>query len=476
MNAIAHAPASHPRGAARDLPRALGAGTATLIVIANTIGSGIFTTSGFVARDVGSPAWLMGLWLAGGLIALAGALSYAELGAAMPHAGGEYVYLREAYGPFIAYLTGWTSFFIGFSGAIAAAALAFAGYLHGFLPWWDPNAPAGKVVALAALWSITAIHIRGLGPGGIMQRVLTACTVIAIATLIVAAFALGHGSAANFVSSAPAHGSAAVSLIFILYAYSGWNAAAYLAAEIREPERSIPIALVAGIAIVTVLYVAMNAMYLYALPIDAMSGVLAIAAKSSVAMFGPFAAHVVAAILALALFGSMSAMVLAGPRVYFAMARDGLFPRGIGVVHPSRGTPARAIALQSGWASVLIVFFGAFEPLVVYTGFAITVFTAMAVAALIVLRIRRPDASRPFRVPGYPWTPAAYVAVSIWIVAATAIARPTETLLGILTVAAGVSIYFCSRRRSALTRPFSGSSCAKAAFHSRRSRWWNSLL
>jgi APA family basic amino acid/polyamine antiporter len=306
--------------------------------------------------------------------------------------------------------------------------------------------PVDKIVALASLWSLTAVHVSGLGAGGTMQRVLTTSTVIAIVTLIVAAFAFGHGSTANFASSAPAHGSVAVSLIFILYAYSGWNAAAYLAGEIRDPRRSIPAALIAGIAIVTVLYVAMNAMYIYALPIAAMSGVLPIAEKASVAMFGPFAAHLVAAILALALLGSVSAMVVAGPRVYFAMARDGLFPRGIGVLHPSHGTPARAIVLQSGWASVLIVFFGAFEPLVVYAGFAITVFTAMAVAALIVLRVRRPDAPRPFKVPGYPWTPAAYVAVSIWIVTFTTLARPTETMLGMLTVAAGVPFYFCSRR------------------------------
>ena len=405
----------------------------------------------------------MGLWLAGGLIAFTGALSYAELGAAMPRAGGEYVYLREAYGPFVAYLTGWTSFFIGFSGAIAAAALALAGYLHIFVPWLEPAVPVDKVVALAALWSITAIHVFGLGPGGILQRMLTASTVVAIVALIVAAFALGHGSAANFASSAPAHGSIAVSLIFILYSYSGWNAAAYMAGEIRDPRRSIPAALIAGIAIVTVLYLAMNAMYLYALPIAAMSGVLPIADKASVAMFGPFATHLVAAILALALLGSVSAMVVAGPRVYFAMARDGLFPSAIGVVHPSYGTPARAIVLQSGWASVLIVFFGAFEPLVVYTGFAITVFTAMAVAALIVLRFRRPDVPRPFLVPGYPWIPAAFVVVSFWIVADTALSRPTETLLGMLTVAAGVPFYFALGRLARVSTSASG-------------RWRNLLL
>ena len=280
-----------------------------------------------------------------------------------------------------------------------------------------------------------------------MQRVLTIGTIVAMTALIVAAFAFGHGSAANFASSTPARGNAGVSLIFILYAYSGWNAATYLAGEIRAPQRTIPAALVGGLAIVTLLYLAMNAMYVYALPIASMAGVLALAEKAAVAMFAPFAAHLVAAILALALLGSMSAMVMAGPRVYFAMARDGLFPTAVALVHPSRGTPVRAIVLQATWASVLIVFFGAFEPLVVYTGFAITIFGALAVAALILLRIRRPDAPRPFEVPGYPVIPAAYIAVSIWIIAVATLTRPTETLLGIMTVAAGIPFYLAAIRR-----------------------------
>ena len=431
---------------ARELRRALSAATAALIVVANIVGSGIFTTSGFVARDVGSPGWLMGLWLAGGMIALAGALSYAELGAALPEVGGEYVYLREAYGPFVAYLTGWTSFFIGFSGAIAAAALAFAGYLQRLIPGLAVAERLGKVIALAALCALTAIHVYGVGPGAKMQRVLTVGMIGAIVALVVAAFVFGQGSVANFASSAPARGNAAISLIFILYAYSGWNAAAYLAGEIREPRRSIPAALIGGLTIVTVLYLAMNAMYLYALPITAMAGVLTIADVAAVAMFGAFASRVVAAIFALALLGSISAMVIAGPRVYFAMARDGLFPRSIGVVYQSRGTPARAILMQSAWASVLILFFGAFDRIVVYSGFAIALFSAMAVAALIVLRTRRPDLRRPFRVPGYPYIPAAYVALSIWIVTVAVFSRPVEALLGALTIAAGIPFYLISRR------------------------------
>ncbi len=428
------------------LSRQISISTAIAVVVANVIGSGIFTTSGFIARDLGSPAWLLGVWVIGGVLALAGALSYSEMGAAMPEAGGEYVYLREAYGPWLGYLSGWTSFFIGFSGAIAAACLSFVAYLHHFFPALDPAQTGGQAAALAALWMLTAAHTAGVGPGSLLQRILTAGKVATIGAIIVAGFALGHGSIANFSTSGPHEGSMAVSLIFVLYGYSGWNAAAYLAGEMRDPQRSVAVSLLAGTGVVIVLYLGLNLLYLYALPISEMSGVMAIGEKASVALFGPAATHAVSAILALSILASASAMVLAGPRVYYAMAKDGVFPQSIGMVHPSFGTPARAIFLQSAWTSVLILFFRVFERLLVFTGFALTVFLALAVGAVIVLRIRRPDLERPFRVPLYPWLPAAYVAFSIWIAAHTLMDRPQEALWGILTVAAGIPFYWWKKK------------------------------
>jgi basic amino acid/polyamine antiporter, APA family len=425
--------------------RRIGVATASAVVIGSMVGSGIFTTSGFIARDVGSPARLIALWAVGGLIALAGALCYSELGAAMPEAGGEYVYLREAYGTFVAYLSGWTSLFVGFSGAIAATTLALVDYLHRFFPALNTGLLGGKGVALAVLWSLTAAHVAGVGPGGALQRIFGAATVAGMAALIAAGLASGHGNASNFSSAAPAQGSAAVALIFVLYTYSGWNAAAYLAGEIRKPSRILPAALIVGTLVVTVLYLGMNAMYVYALPIKAMSGVLAVADKASVALLGPMAVRLTAGLVALALVASTSAMVLSGPRVYYAMARDGVFFGSFAVVHPTFGTPARAMVLQAAWASLLIVFFGVFERLVLYTGFALTVFTALAVASVIVLRVRRAGLPRPFRVPGYPWLPAGYVAVSALIVGYTVVNRPTEAVLGILTVAAGAPLYFAGR-------------------------------
>jgi APA family basic amino acid/polyamine antiporter len=438
-------PRAPAQPAGEPLSRRIGVTTAGAVVIASMIGSGIFTTSGFIARDVGSPLWLIGLWAIGGLIALAGALCYGELGAAMPEAGGEYVYLREAYGTFVGYLSGWTSFFLGFSGAIATATVAFVDYLHQLLPGLQPGGISGKSVALALLWLLTAAHIAGIGLGGTLQRILTVATVGGMAVLIGVGFHSGRGSASNFSSTTPAQGSAAVALIFVLYAYSGWNAATYLGGEIREPDRNLPAALIAGTGAVMLLYLGMNLMYLYAMPIGAMSGVLAVAHKASVTLLGPTAGKFTDGLVTLTLAASTSAMVLSGPRVYYAMAQDGLFFRSIANVHPTLGTPVRAMVLQAAWASVLIVFFGVFERLVLYTGFAVTVFAALAVASVVVLRLRRTGLARPFRAPAYPLLPAAYVAVSGWIAGYTIATRPVEAGLAILTVAAGAPFYWVGR-------------------------------
>ena len=324
------------------LDRRLGPFTATCVVVANVIGAGIFTTSGFIARDLADPVALLAVWVVGGMLALAGALSYSELGAAMPEAGGEYVYLRETYGPLVGFLSGWVSFFIGFSGAIAAVSLAFAHYLAHFFPAVEPPRVAGIVLAIGLVWGLAAVHALGVGPGGLFQRMITAATVSAILVLVVAGFWLGTGDTAHFRSAQPAMWrNFPVSLVFVMFAYSGWNAAAYLAGEIREPARNLPLALLGGTVMVTALYLALNTFYLYALPIPEMAGVQSIAEKASVAAFGQVASHLVTGMLLLALAGSVSAMVLAGPRVYFAMARDGVFPQAIASVHPRFHTPAR---------------------------------------------------------------------------------------------------------------------------------------
>jgi APA family basic amino acid/polyamine antiporter len=433
-----------------QLKRTLGWPTAAAVVVANMVGVGAFTTSGFIARDTGSPWLVLGLWIAGGLIALMGALAFAELGAALPHAGGDYVYLREAYGPCIAYLSGWTSFFAGFSGALAATLLALAGYCSVLAPRLAVLDP--RVLAILTLWLLTAVHLAGTSWSGKLQILLSAATTALIVALVVAGFTIGHGSAAHFISHAPARGHLAVSLIYVLYAYSGWNSAGYLAGEIVEPERTLPRALIWGTVCVSVLYLALNALYVWAMPISAMSGVLPIAQKAAAMALGSRASHLVAALIAVAVLSSAGAMVMAGPRIYFAMARDGAIPARL-VRASSRSGPAAAIVLQAVWASVLIGVFGAFEQVVVYVGFAITIFSAATVAAVVALRVSRPAMPRPFRMPASPWLATIYVAISLCVAAYTAVSRPAETILGLMTVAGGLPIYWLMSRNLRIHPP-----------------------
>lgn len=444
----------------QELARRVTGFTAACVLVSNVIGTGIFTTTGFLARDIGDPLRILALWVIGAVLALAGAVSYSELGAAMPDAGGEYVYIREAYGRIPGFLSGWMSFTIGFGAAIAAAAIGFASYFLAL--WGDAAGPAGasgmvgwlantKTLALVALWGLTAVHAVGVGPGGGLQRVLTMAKVGAIAVLVVAGLSIGHGQWANLTRSIPAPFSlstTAVSLIFITFAYSGWNAAGYIAGEIADPGRNVPRAMMWGTIFVTLVYLALNVVYFYALPVDQLQGTLAVAEKSSVALFGPPAARFVTALLCVSILSAASAMVWAGPRVYYAMARDGVFPAMFGEVCAATGVPTKATVLQSAWASILILT-GTFEQLVVYAGFALALFSSIAVGSVVVLRRTRPDLPRPFRVRPFPLLPVIYIAISVAIMWYTLLGRPLESLLGVATAVAGLPVYYWCERRSA---------------------------
>lgn len=434
--------------AERAAPR-IGAFTAACVLVSNAVGSGIFTTTGFLARDLGDPAWILALWAAGGALALAGALSYAELGAAMPRVGGEYVYLREAFGQVVAFLSGWTSFTVGFGAAIAAAAIGFAQYLAVLLPAVRPEG-AAWLPAVVLVWLLTGIHLLGVEGGGRFQRAITIAKIGGVLVLLTAGFAAGGGSWQHFSgsgSSQPRLGVAAVGLIFVLYSYSGWNAAAYIAGEIERPERSLPRALVAGTIFVTLLYLAINLFYFYALPSSVLGAapVLPVAEKAAAALLGARASGVVCALLCLSIAGAASSMVWAGPRVTWAMADDGVVPRGLGD-HSRSGAPTRALLVQAVWITLLLLT-GTFEQLVVYGGFAIAIFSALAVACVVVLRRRQPGLARPFRVPGHPWVPASFVLATLWIAGHVLVERPTEALLSLATVAAGLPLYALWSRR-----------------------------
>ena len=433
------------------LPRHIGWFTAGCVLVSNVVGSGIFTTTGFMARDLSHPGLILFIWLLGGLIALAGALSYSELGAALPVAGGEYAYLRRAHGPFVGFLSGWTSFTVGFSAAIAAGAVSFAAYFLQLIPLDDEGGMPSTAIALGLLWLITGFHLAGVAVGGVLQRTLTVLKVGAILALIAAGLIIGKGSWAHLsvtaVPTFPGIGPCVVSLIFTLYAYSGWNAAAYLAGEITDPARTIPRTMIGGTLFVALLYLVLNGFYFYALPVTdlARPPILPVADKVAVALLGSDAARFVTATLCLSIAGAVSAMVWAGPRVYYAMAQDGLIPALFARTPGMERTPINAILLQSLWASVLILS-GSFEPLVIYSGTVLTIFSALAVGAVPLLRRQEPNLLRPFRTPLYPFVPAFFILVSIMIVGSALYERPVEGGLGIATVLAGTPLYLLWRR------------------------------
>lgn len=430
---------------ADDSLRRIGTFTAACVLVSNAVGSGIFTTTGFMARDLGDPRIIIGLWALGGALALAGAMSYAELGASMPRVGGDYIYVRRAFGPVWGFLSGWTSFTVGFGAAIAAASVAFAQYALVLLPEsFAMRSPA--VFALLLVWTLTAVHALGVERGGLFQQIITIVKIGGIALGVLAAFVYGDGSVAGIVTpspdAAPRIGAAAVGLVFVLYSYSGWNAAGYIAGEIREPGRSIPRAMVLGTLFIGALYVAVNAAYFYALPTEALAAdpVLPVAEKSAQALFGSSAAAAVVAILCVSIAGATSSMIWAGPRVYWAMADDGVAPALL--AKTSRNdAPIPALLIQSAWVTVLVLS-GSFEQLVIYSGVALALFSALSVGSTLVLRRREPELARPYRVSPYPWIPLAYIAASLWIASYASLERPIEALLSLGTVTAGLPFYW----------------------------------
>ena len=447
-------------GAALD--RRLGPLDAAAIVVSNVIGGGIFFVPILVAQRVPDARAAMVVWLVGGVLAFAGAMAYAELAALRPRAGGEYVYLREAFGPLAAFLTGWTSFVAGFSGAIAASAVALAEYVGRFVPAAADATPLVVVplpliqlvlsrkslVALAAVAALTFIHIRGLGPGRVVQNILAGAKVSALVVFVAIGFAVGRGHASQVVAAgqAPSTGFL-LALIPVMFAYSGWNAASYLAEEVRAPGRNVPIALGLGTLVVVAIYLGLNALFLYAMPIAELASVSGTLIDTVAERLLGFAAgSLIAGFTIVSLAASISAMVLAGPRVYFAMARDGLFAASAARVHPRFRTPMVAILAQSGWSAVLVLS-GTLSQLVSYTGFAIVLFSAVAVASLFVLRGREPGAERPFRAWGYPWAPALFVAGSAVMVLNEMWRNPWPSTAGLAIIATGIPVYWWTTRK-----------------------------
>lgn len=452
---------------AAGLPRVLGPVDGAALVVANVVGIGIFITPGIVAGLVGSPAAILALWLAGGLLALAGASAYAELAARRPEAGGEFVYITDAFGPAPGFLSGWTSFVAGFSGAIAAAAVGFAEYAGRIAPFaadatpiWsvalgplEPAVSPRTLVALAVVGAFTALHARSTRRGMSVQNVLVAGKLVIAVGLVATALVAGGGRwvHVNLAPTEAAFGGWLLALVPVMFTYSGWNAAAYVAEEMRDPERNVWRALLSGTVAVIVFYLLINVVLLYALSAQGLAREVAVADAAADRLFGSRAAAAVTMLILLALGTGLSAMIVAGPRVYLAMARAGLFPRAAARIHPS-GAPRWAMYAQAGWTCVLVLT-GGFVELVTYTGFAILLFSGIAVAGLFIVR-RRDGPHAAVTAWGYPLVPGAFVLTCGAAVVNAIIRAPGPSLAGLAVILSGLPIYFwMAWRRGAGTSP-----------------------
>ncbi len=434
--------------------------SAAALVVANMIGAGIFTTTGFQAADLRHPGFIFTLWIIGGVLALLGALCYAELGAMMPEAGGEYVYLRETYGASFGFMSAFVSFTAGFSAPIAAATESFVIYLGNFVPALSEGRlivggiGVVDVCAVGVVWLLVWIHMRAVRAGTGFNDLMTAFKIGGIVAILLAALAVGDGRAANLVTASPAYvdierpellAAFGTSLIFVMFCFAGWNAAAYVAGEMEDPQRDLPRALLIGTSIVLVLYLGLNAVYFYGASVDELAGQVEVGLVASRTLFGDWGVDLVTVVLCASILASASAMTMAGPRVYYALGKDFRPFAAFARTRPT-GAPAFALVAQ-GVVTTFFILSGRVDQIQQYAGFTLSLFASLAVSCVIVLRLRRPDAPRPFRAWGYPLSPVLFIAVSAWMMFWAFQGRPLESTLAFLTVLLGGVIFAVSRSR-----------------------------
>ncbi len=441
------------------LQRKLGLFPTTNIVVANMIGAGIFTTSGLLMAGLNSPMLMLILWVVGGIIALCGALSYGELGAAMPGAGGEYLFLSRLYHPVFGFLSGWVSFIVGFSAPIAASAMGFSEYFCRAFPvipgWLQENGilqqgTTKTLISVTVILIFTFIHYRGMKTGAIIQNVLTLLKVTLILFLLLAGFLSGKGDPDNFHSVSGVTSNMAgwktigLSLMWIMFAYSGWNASTYMGAEIKNPLKTLPRSLILGTGIVMFLYLALNALYIYGIKPEEMKGVISVGGLAMGNLFGPAADTLFSLLIAFALFSSLSAFIIIGPRVYYSMAKDGLFFKSVAKIHPKFQVPSNSIVLQAVIA-VILTMSGTFEQVLTYMGFALGIFPILTVAGVFMQRKQNPDA---MKLPGFPLVQIIYIAAGIMILILSFLERPVESSIASLTVVAGIPAYYLFKKKT----------------------------
>ena len=450
-----------------DLKRVLGIWSASAIVVGTVIGSGIFLVPNTMVKNVGSPLMVFAVWIFGGILTLFGALSYAELAAAMPEAGGEYVYLREAYGPLWGFIYGWTQTWVAKSGSIATLASGFFIYLANFRPelgrvWMVVPLPIGEagqpleirygqVLAMGVIAVLALINYFGVRVGGDVQVTVTILKVSLIAAIILVGVGTSHGAVANFHTSVPAEGGVAgffAALVAALWAYDGWNNVAMVASEVRNPHRNLPLALIIGTFAVIGIYLLTNVAYFRVLPAGAVAGTDRVAGEMMRKVLGSPGAAAVSIAAMISIFAALNGSILSGSRVPFAMARDGLFFQRVSYVHPENRTPSVSILLLSGWAALLVLS-GRYDQLYTYVIFASVILYGMATAAVVVLRFKRPDLERPYRTLGYPFVPAFFVLGIACLIVSTLLKSPRESLMGLVLIALGLPFYFYWKGRRA---------------------------
>jgi APA family basic amino acid/polyamine antiporter len=404
---------------------------------------------------------MLALWVAGGILALCGALSYGELGAAMPGAGGEYLFLSRLYHPIFGFLSGWVSFIVGFSAPIAASAMGFSEYFCRALPvipdWFqnsgimDPAATK-TFLSVSVILIFSFIHYRGIQSGVLIQNILTILKVALIVFLLLAGFLSGKGDISHFRSAGKVPSGLAgwktigLSLMWIMFAYSGWNASTYLGAEIKNPTKTLPRSLILGTGIVIFLYLSINVLFVYGISPEEMKGVISVGGLAMGNLFGPSADKLFSLLIAFALFSSLSAFIIIGPRVYYSMAKDGLFFKSVALIHPKFQVPSNSIVMQCILALILALS-GTFEQVLTYMGFALGIFPILTVISVIKLRKDNPAA---LRLPGYPFTQIIYITAGTLILFLSFMERPVESSIAAFTVLVGIPVYYIFKKKTQL--------------------------
>jgi APA family basic amino acid/polyamine antiporter len=429
----------------RSSPRSIGLSTACGIVIANIIGTGVFTSLGFQLPSIHSGFALLMLWIVGGIAALCGALCYGELSAALPRSGGEYHFLSQIYHPAVGFMAGFVSATVGFAAPIALAAMAFGKYFHGVFNFGSPVA-----LSFIVVWLVAIFHFGKLEVGSAFQNLWTLLKLLLIAALIVAGFFVTPKQPISFL---PAGGEAAsifsaafaVSLVYVMYSYSGWNAASYITGEIKAPEKTVPRSLVLGTVVVIVLYVLLNAVFLFSTPANELSGQVEVALIAGKHIFGDNGGRMVGAVICLGLVSAISSMTWIGPRVTMSMGEDHWFLQMLGRKN-QYGVPVFAIAVQLVIVNLLLLT-GKFDLIVIYIQFTLLLCSLLTVAGVIVLRVTNPMLPRPYRVWLYPIPPLIFSAITIWMMIYLLQSNPRESLAGLLTAMVGLLLYFCAGKR-----------------------------